>query len=81
VTSGRLGADATVVLTRAGTEVAAWPLGSLHAVGLPDLALVDALARWQVLARRAGCSIHVRGASPELRALVDLAGLPVEVLG
>ena len=40
-----------------------------------DLALVDALARLQLAARRSGTAIHLRGASPELRALLELVGL------
>ena len=40
----------------------------------PDLALVDALARLQLIARRRGCSIRVRPCD-ELRELILLAGL------
>ena len=40
-----------------------------------DLALVDALARLQLAARRHGLSVRVRDASEDLRALVELAGL------
>lgn len=51
----------------------------------PDLASVDVLARLQVTAKRRGCSIHVRGASPELRALLQFCGLAdtlaLDVLG
>jgi hypothetical protein len=45
----------------------------------PDLDLVDALARLQLLARRRGCSIQVRPCA-ELRELLLLVGLS-EVLG
>jgi hypothetical protein len=45
----------------------------------PDLELVDALARLQLLARRRGCSIQVRPCE-ELRTLLLLVGLS-EVLG
>jgi hypothetical protein len=65
-------AEATVVLVRAGVEVARWPLA--HDLR-PDLALVDALARFQLLARRAGCRIEVREAGGALVALLDLVGL------
>jgi hypothetical protein len=41
----------------------------------PDLALVDALARMQLNARRRGCSVCVRDATEELRLLVELVGL------
>lgn len=39
------------------------------------LALVDLVARLQLAARQAGCSIVVRDPSPELSELFDLAGL------
>jgi hypothetical protein len=39
-----------------------------------DLALVDALARLQVAARRRGCSILLQDASEELLDVLDLAG-------
>lgn len=41
----------------------------------PDLVTVDCLARLALVARRQGGRIAVRGASAELRDLVDLAGL------
>jgi ABC-type transporter Mla MlaB component len=41
----------------------------------PDAVTVDALARLQVAARRTGCSIRLRNASPELRELVVFMGL------
>jgi hypothetical protein len=44
----------------------------------PDLGLVDALARLQLMARRRGFSITVRPCD-ELRALIELVGL-VDVL-
>ncbi len=40
-----------------------------------DAVVVDALARLQVAARRAGCQVRLRGASGELRAVVALMGL------
>lgn len=51
-----------------------------------DLALVDALARLHLVARRLGGGLEVRGAGPDLRALIELAGLadvllPVEAGG
>jgi anti-anti-sigma regulatory factor len=68
----------TVVLARHGAEVAAWPLpGADH----PDLAMIDELAGQQLAARRLGCSIRLRGASPELCRLLDLAGLTEAVIG
>ncbi len=44
-------------------------------LGHPTLAAVDALARMQLTARRLGHRLTVQGAGPELRALLDLAGL------
>jgi hypothetical protein len=47
-----------------------------HAVGPhPQLGLVDALARLQLAARRAGCTIRLRDPSSELVDLLDLVGL------
>jgi anti-anti-sigma regulatory factor len=40
-----------------------------------DITLIGALARIQLLARRQGRRVHVRDASPELRGLLELAGL------
>jgi ABC-type transporter Mla MlaB component len=40
-----------------------------------DVGTVDLLARRQLEARRAGLRLEVRGASAELRELLDLAGL------
>ncbi len=44
-----------------------------------DAVAVDALARLALAARRSGCEVRLRGASPELLALVELIGL-AEVL-
>jgi ABC-type transporter Mla MlaB component len=40
-----------------------------------DAVTVDALAQLQLLARRRGCQIRLRGCSPELRELVAFMGL------
>ncbi len=40
-----------------------------------DLVAAEALARLALVARRRGCRTQLRGASPELRALVELMGL------
>jgi ABC-type transporter Mla MlaB component len=42
---------------------------------LADAVAVDALARLALAARRAGCEVRLRGASPELLSLVALMGL------
>lgn len=48
----------------------------------PDGVTLDALARLQLAARRRGCRVALRGAAPELLALLALSGLtdivPVE---
>jgi len=41
----------------------------------PDAVCVDALARLQLAAKRYGCQVHLRNATPELRELVALMGL------
>jgi ABC-type transporter Mla MlaB component len=41
----------------------------------PDVAAVEALARLQLAARRAGCRIALQGVGPELGDLLDLLGL------
>jgi hypothetical protein len=63
---------ATVVLVCGDAEVASWPLVGWDR---PDLAVVDKLARWQLVARRRGCSIQLRDACVELLELLDLLGL------
>ncbi len=47
-------------------------------LGPPGLTAVDALARMELTARRAGGRIRLRGADPALRALLDLVGLRFE---
>jgi ABC-type transporter Mla MlaB component len=41
----------------------------------PDAVVVDALARLQLGARRTGCRVRLRNASPELLDLVAFMGL------
>jgi hypothetical protein len=69
--------EATVVLSCAGDEVAIWAMRNWDQ---RDLAIVNTLARLQLLAHRIGCRIEVRDPSPELTYLLDLAGL-ADVLG
>jgi hypothetical protein len=64
--------QATVVLVRAGTEVASWPL---RRRGRPDLALVDELARLHLAAIRMGCGVQLRHPCRDLLELLDLVGL------
>jgi ABC-type transporter Mla MlaB component len=41
----------------------------------PDAVTIDALARLQLAARRHGCQVRLRHASPELLELLDFMGL------
>jgi hypothetical protein len=61
-----------VVLVGGDGDVARWPLAGW---GRPDLAVVDELARLQLVARRLGWEIWLRGACDELSELLDLLGL------
>jgi hypothetical protein len=61
-----------VALVRGGVEVASSPL---VLSGPPDLAIMDVLARLQLVARRHGCSVRVSGACADLVELLDLVGL------
>jgi len=49
--------------------------------GPPGLALVEGLARFQFLARRAGGRVWLEDVSPALGELLDLTGLRLEVTG
>jgi ABC-type transporter Mla MlaB component len=44
-------------------------------VARADALTVDALAQLQLLAKRRGCQVRLRGCSPELRDLVAFMGL------
>jgi len=66
-----------VVLLSDGTAVTVW---SFAGPGRPDLRAVDALARWQLAARRRHGTIVVRDPCEELRELLDFSGLG-QVLG
>ncbi|MFB7865342.1 STAS domain-containing protein [Streptomyces sp. NPDC056069] len=44
-------------------------------LGRADLAVVDALARVRLAARRRGHRLEFRGAAPELRGVLELVGL------
>lgn len=57
-------------------ELAEPRLAICDASGVPaDAVTVDALARLQLAARRAGCRVRLRNASDELNDLVALMGL------
>ncbi|MDX3801002.1 STAS domain-containing protein [Streptomyces sp. AK04-3B] len=73
-----LGDAVRALLTGAETAVV---ICDVAGIGPPGLLTVDLLARLQLAARRAGGRIRLRGPGPELRALLDLVGVPVEVEG
>ncbi|MFF6782115.1 STAS domain-containing protein [Streptomyces sp. NPDC012510] len=50
-------------------------------IGPPGLGAIDALARLQLAARRAGGRIRLRDPDPALHALLDLVGLSFDVEG
>jgi hypothetical protein len=56
------------------------PIELIVRTARPDLDLIDALARLQLVAGRVGASIEVRTVSTELRELIELCGL-AEALG
>ena len=61
--------------SRASASGLPWPL-RCDAQSLPaDAALVDALARVALVARRHGCELWLCDAGPELRELIDFMGL------
>ena len=66
-----------VMLVVDGVETVIWRLDGRSR---PELALVDALARLQLEARRRGWSIRLRNPGGELLGLLELAGLR-DVLG
>ncbi|MGW6027265.1 STAS domain-containing protein [Streptomyces sp. NPDC055099] len=72
----RLCEEARATLQATGAEVLVCDVADL---GPPVLAAIDALARLQLTARRAGGRIRLRNPAPALRELLDLVGLPIEV--
>ncbi|MFJ9808468.1 STAS domain-containing protein [Streptomyces sp. NPDC101158] len=50
-------------------------LCEIGGLGRADLAVVDALARVRLAARRRGHRLEFRGAAPELRGVLELVGL------
>lgn len=63
------------------TTEAASVVCDVAGVGPPGLGTVDLLARLELTARRAGGRIRLRGATPALRALLELVGLRFEFEG
>jgi hypothetical protein len=61
-----------------GRDITAW---AVKGPGPPDLATVNAIARWQLSARRAGGCIRLQDPSEALTSLLELVGLLGEVGG
>lgn len=59
------------LLTESGADVVLCDVCDVE----PDAVTVDALARLQLAARRTGCAVRLRGASPDLCALIEFMGL------
>nr|WP_241267178.1 STAS domain-containing protein [Streptomyces scabichelini] len=74
----RLCEDVRARLEATGAGVVVCDVGGL---GPPGLTTVDALARLQLAARRAGGRIRLRDPDPALRALLDLVAIRFEVEG
>lgn len=72
----RLCEEVRATLQATGAEVLVCDVAGL---GPPILAAMDALARLQLTARRAGARIRLRDPAPDLRELLHLVGLPIEV--
>jgi ABC-type transporter Mla MlaB component len=68
---------ASMVVCHHGAEVAAWQAQWARC----DIAVVDALARLQLAARRLGYAVELRSVSSELLELLDLLGLRELVTG
>jgi hypothetical protein len=66
-------------LTVTGREGAVLAQVDLGGSGAPDLAVVDTVARYALLAGRLRATVVLRDAAPELLELLGLAGLCVEV--
>ncbi|MFI6338529.1 STAS domain-containing protein [Streptomyces sp. NPDC050535] len=70
--------DVRVRLEASGGGVVVCDVAGL---GPPGLGAVDALARLELAARRAGGRVRLRNPAPSLRALLDLVGLRFEMEG
>jgi len=64
-----------------GNDDAVLADATLIGSGIADLGLVDVVARLVLVARRLGAVVRVEEPSDELRQLLALAALPVEVQG
>lgn len=75
-TTHRLCEEARATLQATDADVLVCDVAGL---GPPVLAAIDALARLQLTARRAGGRIRLRNPAPHLRELLHLVGLPIEI--
>jgi hypothetical protein len=66
------GPKAVVVIVDGDVDIAVVPMAGLYQ---PDLDVVDALARLQLVVRRQGWAVCLRHPCEELTALLELAGL------
>ncbi|WP_093611885.1 STAS domain-containing protein [Streptomyces indicus] len=67
-------------LERTGADEVIVDALALHHAGQADFAVIDALARLRLTARRAGAGVRIRDPGPALLRLLQLTGLS-EVLG
>jgi hypothetical protein len=68
-------------ITVVGPDEAELASGVLEGPGKPDLGVVDDVARLALAARRLGGTVVLAQVAPELRELLELAGLVVEMEG
>jgi anti-anti-sigma factor len=68
----RVGDEVRDLLQATGATIVVCDVGGL---AHPDAATVDAVCRIRLAARRQGCRLRLRRASPELLDLLDLMGL------
>jgi hypothetical protein len=68
-------------LTVVGSDRSELASGVLQGTGRPDIGTVDDVARLAVLARRLGGALVLAEVTPALLALLELAGLPVQMEG
>jgi hypothetical protein len=61
-----------------GAVLARWALAGESG---PNLDAVNLIARWVIIARRADARVKIEAVCPELRELLELAALPVEMEG
>jgi hypothetical protein len=68
-------------VTMVGPDGVAWASGLLEGPTAPDMGAVDDVARLALLAKRLGGRVVLTDMSSDLRALLELSGLGVEMEG